>query len=148
MEAQEPPQNRFHVGNLLVYILIAFPFLGSRKNSSKRPHFVAVLGGALGPPKKCSVAPGGRQDPPKMEQWSPTWASKKSIHRGQVGPHLGRVLATHGRSKINFLRPNLAPCWLHVGPHLGPQDGPHFGIIFDRFLDPFGTTFDRFLIDL
>ena len=83
------------------------------------------MGRLLGLQKNALWRPRVAKTSPK---WSPTWASKTAIYRVQVGTYLGKVLAAHGHPKIDFLRPNMAPCWPHVSrqhePMLDGQHGP------------------------
>ena len=51
--------------------------------------FLRGFGGALGPPKKWSVAPKAAKTPPK---WRPTWTSKNKSLGCQVGAHLGTLV--------------------------------------------------------
>ena len=64
----------------------------------------AVLGGQLGPPKKCSATPWG---PNPLPKWMPTWASKTECFGVQLGTHLGKVLEAPGCPRAIFLRSNL-----------------------------------------
>ena len=64
LEAQDPSQNPHPKWSLLELFLNSVLPL---KCMFKRPHFWKVFSTALGPPKKCSVAPKGRPDPPQME---------------------------------------------------------------------------------
>ena len=81
------------------------------------------MGRLLGLQKNALCRPRAAKTPSK---WSPTWASKTAIYRVQVGTYLGKVLAAHGHPKIDFLRPNLAPCWPHVSrQHETMLDGQH-----------------------
>ena len=73
----------------------------------------------MGSKKNALWSPRVAKTPPK---WRPTWASKNLVFEAQVGTHLGRVLAP----KIEFLRPNMAPCWPHVSrQHEFMLDGQH-----------------------
>ena len=83
----------------------------------------------MGSKKSALWSPRVAKTPPK---WRPTWASKNSVFEAQVGTHLGRVLAP----KIEFLRPNMAPCWPHVSrQHEFMLDGQH-GPMLEANMDP------------
>ena len=75
------------------------------------------------------MAPKGRQDPPQNGgQLGP---QKNDFLRPKLAPILGGSWRPRPGSRPIFLRPNMAPCWLHVDDQHGFMLGGNMSPIFD-----------------